>query len=348
MKSLTSKFCLRCGSPEGPDNPLIEGLCLNCFVKERQIVKLPSKVVVVRCSSCGSIFVGGTWTQFLGDDRQALEEVVNKTFVKKQNINPNVKDVYVEVVGLYSGMADLKITARYGNAVVTQSSVIHYEILKRICPSCLSIKVKSYEAILQVRFVRKQKSRGLEVIRVKAFLNNLKNLRNNLTDYEELVEGIDIKLNDVSIARRIANTLKREFGGVVKESWKLHTVVRGKRHSKLTISVRVVGVKPDDYLIVGDEVLKVLNVEGSELRVKHLSKDVVKYVKIDDLMKEDFEIVPPDEAKIVSCTVAGYEGGELKLSCDDGSFRMVRKVLETSVSSKVKILIYKDSHYLIL
>ncbi len=348
MKSLTSRFCLRCGSPEDPNNPLIEGLCLNCFVKERQIIKLPSKVVVVRCSSCGSIFIGGSWTQFSGDNRQALEEVINRAFVKKQTLNPNVKDVYVEVTSLYSGMAELKVTARYGSSVITQNSVIHYEILKKICPSCLSVKVKSYEAILQVRFVRKQKSRELEVSRVKTFLNSLKSLRNNIIDYVELVEGIDIKLNDVSTARRVANALKREFGGIVKESWKLHTVIRGRRYSKLTISVRVVGVRPDDYLILGDEVLKVLNVEGSELRVKCLNENTVKYVKVNDLIGEDFEIIPQDKAIIVSCVVVGYEGEELKLLCDDGIFRTVKKTLKVPIPSNVRVLIYKDSHYLIL
>ena len=77
-------FCPRCGSE---DEDLYNGICKSCFVKEAQLISIPSDVEITICAHCNSLLKGIKW-----EDSELTEEDLVKIAVKENLETPNYVD----------------------------------------------------------------------------------------------------------------------------------------------------------------------------------------------------------------------------------------------------------------
>lgn len=110
------------------------------------------------------------------------------------------------VTNANNNRAEVLVRSSFTGKPVEQVLTINYRIEARLCPRCLSVKTRDYEAILQVRFAGKPSEAVRR--RVGKLISSVRSISSNVTDYEELREGVDVKFSNVSAARQAANYLQ--------------------------------------------------------------------------------------------------------------------------------------------
>lgn len=342
--SASRRFCLRCGKLESPEEPLIEGLCLDCFLKERRLVRLPNKVTLVRCPVCGSLYVNGSWIPLNGGDAEALQYYLTEAIIKKGPANPSLLETNAEVLDVYGGQAELLVKSSFRGRPIEQKLTILYDIVGRLCPRCLNIKARNYEAILQIRFAGSP-SRELTK-RITRLLGERRSICDSMTDYEELREGIDVKFSNVSVARHAATYLQSVFGGYVTESWKLYGVVKGRRHSKLAIVLRVPAFAAGDLIDLKGRLAEVLEIKKDRVTVRGLGEGGVMNLSLRSIVKEGFRVLSTADYSIIRCLITDVLDNEVVAECEDGEVIKSVALKPLKVGDTVLSLTYKDMKYL--
>jgi len=344
---LGRRFCVRCGREGSEDNPIIDGLCPQCFLKERYVLKLPPKIVITLCPSCGSVYVRGKWVYVGIDEGEVIKYFISNALIKRDNVYPGVTDVAIEDVKYSPDKSIIKVVGRVGNALLKQELVSEVVIRRRLCPRCIKVKTGSYEALLQVRYEGGYVDRELE----RELLNHLSRygkLIESISEVKSVKDGLDIKVLNQGVARQIANIIKRDFGAKVIQSWEDAGFISGKRHSRLTISLRLPALKEGDIIELGNELSIVDSVSRGRLVIRRL-KDWRKYrLTYDELWSIGFRRLTIKDYSIVNGKVLNYEGGEAVIQAvRSGAIYYVKLPVLKDLGSDVTLLIYKGKAYLL-
>lgn len=341
--SFSGRFCLRCGKKESDEEPLIDGLCVDCFIKEKPIASIPDKIVLIRCPVCGSLYISGSWVPLSGGDEELILYYVNEVVIKKGRTHPAFKNTQVHVLSATNYRAELLARSLFAGRRVEQAFIVNYKVDSRLCPKCLSVKNRDYEAILQIRFVGEPAKEVKK--KITKLLGSVRSISSSITDYEELREGIDVKFSNVSVARQAANYLQGMLGGYVKESWKLHGVVRGKRHSKLSIVLRIPQLRPGELVGFRDSLMEVLSIRKDKLVLRDLASDEVLEVSVRSLTKGEFKLLNPSDYVISECEVIDFKNSEVTAACMDGVTLKTRFPKYLSIGEKIQVITYRDLRY---
>lgn len=334
---------MRCGKRESSVEPLIDGLCVECFVRERPIVSIPDKLILVRCPVCGSLYMSGSWVPLSGDDEELLRYYVDEALIKKGKTHPAFSDTQVVVLSASNNRAELLVRSLFSGKSVEQVFIANYRVEARLCPKCLSVKTRDYEAVLQIRFVGRP-AEGVKK-RITKLIGSVRSISSNITDYEELREGIDIKFSSVSVARQAASYLQGMLGGYVGESWKLHGIVRGKRHGKLSIVLRIPQLVPGELIDFRDSLMEVLSIQKDKLVLRDLAKDEVLKMSVKSLTRDEFRLLSPDDYSVSECVVIEFKNSEVTARCMEGKTIKTNYPKYLSVGERIQIITYRDSNY---
>ena len=262
------RFCVRCGAEEKEGFPIIDGLCPRCFVKERKIVELPHKIEVTLCPSCGSTLIRGKWVFISDSVEEVVETIINEVFIKRANTYPGFEGVSAEVKELTDTTAHIIVTGSYKGALVSQEMLINVLVKKRLCPRCMKIKSGHFEAEMQIRTMAPL--RGEWSRRFVSDVQGMRRLQESVVDVKEVKNGVDVKVLDQRAAMKLANYLKRVFGARVVSTWKDAGYRSGKKHSKLTVSVKLPGLIEGDVIELGGRLAVVIAFYGSKMVVRYL------------------------------------------------------------------------------
>ncbi len=340
------RFCVRCGALESNNNPLIDHLCLKCFLKERTIAEVPKKLEVVFCPSCGRVYIGGRWLD-LGNSVPEVVEALLNNYTKLKVTQP-FTHVKFKVTGfLRESTARIEVNARVKGIDVSQTVVTDIKMRKQLCPQCHRIRGKGFEAVVQIRSLSGLKEQVSEAIEI---MNRLKDVSSNVSEVEWLKEGVDIRFLSQGAARKLANVLKKELGAKVKLTWKQAGVKGGKRHSKLTISVRLPGLKQGDLIILDNRPNLILNVTQSGVEALDLSSGRKRKLSYDALWSSEVKYLREGKDYVITYgRVLGYQGGKAVVQLGDtGSIYYLQTLKMYEVGEKVKVLVYKGVPYLMI
>ncbi len=343
---MVRKFCVRCGSLESKDSPIIDGLCPKCFVNERRIVELPNKVELTICSSCGALYARGRWVRL---EYMSLEELleyyINNIELSKAKVYPGFTNVSVKVEELSGEKAVIKVTATYGNIELSQEMILDVHITRKLCPRCFNIRSGAYEALIQVRF----EGRGLSDINnfIARLVSNPK-YGEYISEVKEVRGGYDIKVLSQSLARQLALMFRNEFGAKIITSWTNTSIVSGKRHSKLTISVRIPTLYEGDIIEVNGEVMLLVRKGRKYLILRRLSDWHTLRITYDELWSRGFKVLSEREYVLVKGKVLSYEGGKAVIqNIDTGEIHYMQLPKLKDLGSDVSLLIYKGKTYVL-
>ena len=141
-------FCPECGST---DKKMVGNLCVDCFLKNFQMIDLPKRIEVEICSHCNSRLEEGKWTdEFIPEEEiiyRALErniriadEVENEVInLEIDQMKGTIANCFVEVVGEVEGTE------------IEETHDCEVKILKTVCPTCSKVQSGYYEAVVQFR-----------------------------------------------------------------------------------------------------------------------------------------------------------------------------------------------------
>lgn len=236
---MTRKFCVLCGREDGE---FIGPLCVDCYIKTKDLVKLPQIIKGKYCKICGAEWVNGKWIRNKESTLSPLESIIYREIGRKIEIDPNVEEVNYKISKIWKDVnghnfVTIDITGKIKGKSFSTSKVISIDVEKVVCPSCLRKKTKYFEAIVQLRFKEglvDEKKRAL----FESFFTD--DIIDNLSDVIEVKEGIDYYFINKAAARRLVSNFTSMVKDVkVIESYQNETIKNGKKFAKLVISVRI-------------------------------------------------------------------------------------------------------------
>ncbi len=333
------KFCVRCGVEEPA--LIIDGLCLSCLVAEGRAVKPPEAVEVITCPSCGSIQSGNRWLGGVG-----LEDFLRDLILSKCEFHRDFKLRSLDV-----RVGDGKVTAFFKgflrNAEVSAEFQVSLSMKRSLCPQCSKVKSGYYEAVIQIRSFSEPFDDVLRGKLVDTLLRS-SNTSRYITEIEPVREGLNVKVLSQGVARKLASDLISMYGGVVSESWKVVGMSSsGKNISRLTISLRLLGLSPGDLVLHGGSPALVEEIRRNFVKVRMIDSGNVVKLHVDDLSGGDLKLVRRDEYEVLDGRVMEVLDGKVLVRGLRGSATYELPLSEGLVpGSNVKLLIYKDRIYL--
>ncbi|BBL46671.1 nonsense-mediated mRNA decay protein 3 [Metallosphaera sedula] len=228
------KFCVMCGKE---DVKLIGRLCPSCYVKSREMVRVPRSMSITVCRICGSRKLKGKWVAPRGDISSSLEEEI----ISALELDEHVQEYHVDVGQMWSDTHGnnhfpLRISGSVEGERFDETKDVMVKVESTLCDSCVKRRGKYYEAIIQLR--SREGNLGLDE---KRFFESFFSREDaeNLSDVVELREGVDYYFINRTVAKRLVAKFASEVKVEMKESYQRERIKRGKRDAKLVISLRL-------------------------------------------------------------------------------------------------------------
>ncbi len=222
--------CVKCGKET---NKLIEGLCLDCYIKQNPPQIKVSRILV--CGVCGRVRVGKSWT------KTSFERFV-KVKPPYKLVEVNEDSLVLELEGeLFQFPFQLPIE-------------------KGICPTCAKVYGEYYETLLQVR----GKNASKEVWKI------IEEKKPTISKFEEKKNGYDIYFVNYREAEAIVRELQKKVRGSVSKSYQLYSRDRQTSRDKYraTIIFRETKLGTGDLVEYAGERWKVVKVKNKEVILK--------------------------------------------------------------------------------
>ena len=262
-------FCPECGST---DKEMVGDVCIDCFLKEFQMIDIPKRIEVQICSHCNSKLEEGKWSdEFIPEEEiiyRALErnieiadEVENEIInLEIDQIKGTIADCYVEVVGEVHGTQ------------IDETHDCEVKILKTVCPTCSKIQSGYYETVVQFRadsreIKAEEYAKADEIVERTLMKQSKSDKLAYCPQIAKLKEGYDYYIGSFKSGHKVAEALTEEFGGIIKESPRLISEDKstGKGLYRVWISVRIPEFEIDDFIGFEDKIMQVTSIGKSSV-----------------------------------------------------------------------------------
>ena len=286
-------FCPECGST---DKEMVGDICIDCFLKEFQMIEIPERIEVQICSHCNSKLEEGKWSdEFIPEEEiiyRALErnikiadEVENEIInLEIDQMKGTLAECYVEVIGEVHG------------AQIEETHDSEVKILKTVCPTCSKIQSGYYETVIQFRADKREikaeeYAKADEIVERTLIKQSKKDKLAYCPQIAKLKEGYDYYIGSFKTGHKVAEALKEEFGGIIKESPRLISEDKstGKGLYRVWISVRIPEFEVNDFVKFEDKILQ----------IQSLSKNSVVGIEISTNKKRNIPMKKLEEIELV-------------------------------------------------
>ena len=286
-------FCPECGST---DKKMVGEICIDCFLKDFQMIELPKRIEVQICSHCNSKLEEGKWSEeFIPEEEiiyRALErnievadEVSNENItIGIEQMKGTIAECSVEAVGEVEGRQ------------IEETHETEVKILKTVCPTCSKVQSGYYESVIQFR-ADKREIKSEEYAKADEIVERtlIKQYKSDKLAYCPQIakpkEGYDYYIGSLKSGRKVAEALKEEFGGIIKESPRLISEDKstGKGLYRIWISVRIPEFETGDFIKFEDKILYVNSIAKNSLVGEDISTNKKHNIPMKNM--DDIELV---------------------------------------------------------
>ncbi|QIW23381.1 NMD protein affecting ribosome stability and mRNA decay [Sulfolobus sp. S-194] len=236
---MARKFCVLCGREEGE---FIGSLCIDCYIKTKEIVSLPESIKGKYCKLCGAEWVNGKWIRSKDRTLTPVESIIYREIGKKIEVDPNVEEISYQIENIWKDVnghtfVTLNIEGKIRGKPFTLTKVTDLNIERTLCTFCIRKKSRYYEAIIQLRFKEGKFDAKKRTVFESFFTDDI---IDSLSDVVEGKEGVDYYFINKTVAKRLVSNFTSMVKDVkIMESYQDETIRNGKKFAKLVISVRV-------------------------------------------------------------------------------------------------------------
>ena len=213
------KFCFLCGKKS---EKLIKGYCEECYKSKFKLIEVPQELSVTICKRCNKINEKNKWKEaeideILRDKIKVFGKSVKISFEKNDNVKVHAKGFLEESKDAKEEVYEVKIKLR-----------------KRLCSDCFKKSGKYYESIVQIR--------GSLTDEDMDSIDDIVIERGGFYRIEEVKGGYDFYVSSKSLAKKIAEFLRKKYKVEIKKSFRLFTRKEGKDIYRDTILLRIESV----------------------------------------------------------------------------------------------------------
>ena len=290
-------FCPECGST---DKEMIEDICIDCFLKEFQMIEIPKRIEVQICSHCNSKLEEGKWKdEFIPEEEiiyRALErnikiadEVENEIInLEIDQVKGTLANCYVEVIGEVHGTQ------------IEETHDSEVKISKTVCPTCSKVQSGYYETVVQFRadsreIKTEEYAKADEIVERTLTKQSKSDKLAYCPQIAKLKEGYDYYIGSFKSGHKVAEALKEEFGGIIKESPRLISEDKstGKGLYRVWISVRIPECELNDFIKFEDKILQVKSITKNSVVGVDISTGKKHNIPMKNM--EDIELVKKED-----------------------------------------------------
>ena len=345
-------FCVECGSTE---KKMVGNICIDCFLKDFQMIEIPERIEVQICSHCNSKLEEGKWSE----ENIPEEEIIYRALERNIQIDDEVEN---EIINLEIDQMKGTIASCYvevvGEVYDTQIEETHdteVKILKTVCPTCSKLQAGYYESVIQFRadnreINNEEYAKADEVVERTLIKQSKKDKLAYCPQIAKLKEGHDYYIGSLKSGRKVAEALTDEFGGVVKESPRLISEDKstGKGLYRIWISVRIPEAEIDDFIEYENKIIQITSVSKNSF----VGMDIKTNKKHNIPMKnmEDIKLVKKSE-EIETATVISKSSQFIQIldpiDYSTVDLDMKEKYNEINVGEEVKLIRINNNIYLL-
>ncbi len=323
-------MCYQCGKREAR----IEGLCEPCFL-EAQPPLFIKNVKVPMCRECGA-FHFKTW-------RDVPLEAIVREYINREDTDFSVQKH--NSVYSVSVVVRQKFHKDQTHPLVQQAHFSVY-VKDSLCNQCSKMLSGYYQAVLQVRrqdhvLTEEEREACLAVVTDSLGKEDF------ISRIEDKKEGTDFYFSSTKAARKAAGTLKKRFGGVIRDSYKLvgfdrQTFTDVKRG---TILFSLYRYKKGDIVRIKDSVYEVTS-SVHKFHIRNAEEEkILPWKKVEYLEEENgISVLPPSDYEIVVCQILDVTPSSvLILRPDFTTVYLERpKSIKVEVGKDYRILVFQE------
>ena len=281
-------FCVECGSTE---KKMVGNICIDCFLKDFQMIEIPERIEVQICSHCNSKLEEGKWSE----EYIPEEEIIYRALERNIQIADEVSN---EIINLE---IDSEVIGEVHGEQLEETHDSEVKILKTVCPTCSKLQAGYYESVIQFRadnreIKKEEYAKADEVVEKTLIKQSKKDKLAYCPQIAKLKEGYDYYIGSLKSGRKVAEALKDEFGGVVKESPRLISEDKstGKGLYRIWISVRIPEFEKGDFIRYENKISQVLDIDKNRIICIDIAKDNKQFT-IPLKNMENVELVKKEE-----------------------------------------------------
>ncbi|MEZ0394032.1 MAG: 60S ribosomal export protein NMD3 [Desulfurococcaceae archaeon] len=342
-------FCVNCGREVKDPDELVDGYCIDCFVKKRGVLKSRPVAKFRVCRGCGSVFYRGTWHEGRADLlKEILKNSISKYLVDGAEVI-DLDDLGIPPEHLSTG--EMKIGAKVlfrGRHVLSLELPILLTVEQTLCPRCRARIFKTYASLVQIRG---EKNLDAETRReLVEFLDRL-GINEHIVELSETREGVDVKLDDLGVARKVAMSVATAFGARVVSSFspKRYDPSRGSWRGIVSFSVRLPSLRRGDLMFYKDRIYIVDDLHGPRIVLRELDNESVQVVDVKEYWRGILR--KPKRLEVYEALVTGVDDAAIRVRVlRDGEIREVkRKSAHPTLKpgDKVRIIVINEKEYVV-
>ena len=286
-------FCPECGST---DKKMVGDICIDCFLKEFQMIEIPKRIEVQICSHCNSKLEEGKWSEEFVPEEEIIYRALERNIKIADEVSNEIINLEIDQIKGTIASCFVEVVGEVQGTQIEETHDSEVKLKKTVCPTCSKIQSGYYESVVQFRADNRQikaeeYAKADEI--VERTLN--KQLKSDKLAYcpqiAKLKEGYDYYIGSFKTGKKVAENLKEEFGGTIKESPRLISEDKstGKGLYRVWISVRIPEFEVDDFV----------KFEGKIMHVTSIGKNSVIGVDISTNKKHNIPMKSLENIELV-------------------------------------------------
>ena len=286
-------FCPECGST---DKEMIGDVCIDCFLKEFQMIEIPKNIDIQICSHCNSKLEEGKWI----DEFIPEEEIIYRALERNIKIADEVSNeiINLEIDQIKGTIADcfIEVTGEVHGVQIEETHETQVKIRKTVCPTCSKVQAGYYEIVIQFRADRREikpeeYAKADEVVERTLIKQSKVDKLAYCPQIAKLKEGYDYYIGSFKTGKKVAEALKEEFEGIIKESPRLISEDKstGKGLYRIWISVRIPEFEISDFIRYDNKIMQIKSISKNSFVGVEISTDKKHNIPMKHM--EDIELV---------------------------------------------------------
>ena len=292
-------FCPECGST---DKEMVGDICIDCFLKDFQMIEIPKRIEVQICSHCNSKHEEGKWSE----ENIPEEEIIYRALERNITIADEVENeiINLEIDQIRGTIANcfVEVVGEVHGTQIEETHDSEVKILKTVCPTCSKLQAGYYEAVIQLRADKREikseeYSKADEIVERTLIKQSKSDKLAYCPQIAKLKEGYDYYIGSLKSARKVVEALKEEFGGTIKESPRLISEDKstGKGLYRIWISIRIPEFEADDFVKYDGKIIQIKSIDknrvvGEEISTNKKQNIPMKSIEDIELVKKSSEI----------------------------------------------------------
>ena len=286
-------FCPECGST---DKKMVGDICIDCFLKDFQMIELPERIEVQICSHCNSKLEEGKWSEEFIPEEEIIYRALERNIKVADEVSNEHVTIGIEQMKGTIAECSVEIIGEVEGTQIEETHETEVRILKTVCPTCSKVQSGYYESVIQFRSDKREIKaeefeKADEIVERTLIKQYPKDKLAYCPQIAKLKEGRDYYIGSLKSGRKVVEALKEEFGGIIKESPRLISEDKstGKGLYRIWISIRIPEFEKEDIIKYEGKLIQVKGIDKNRVVGNDIETNKQHHIPLKNM--EDIELV---------------------------------------------------------